>query len=160
MNSYLKKLIQDYKNKGLLIDANLLLLYIVGSFDIELVSRFSRTAKFTIDDFYIVSDFIDLFKLKITTPHILTEVSNLIGNRDELQGLLIIYIKTAEEKFLKSIKIAENNVFSKFGLADTATIETAKDSYLIFTDDKPLYGYLINKGIDAVNFDDLRITLA
>ena len=33
MNDYLLKLIQKYKQKGLLIDTNLILLYIVGSID-------------------------------------------------------------------------------------------------------------------------------
>lgn len=69
MNDYLKRIIQVYSLKGLLIDTNLLLLYIIGSFNIELIGRFKRTAQFTTDDFDIVSDFLSLFVKKITTPH-------------------------------------------------------------------------------------------
>ncbi len=157
MTSYVKKLIQKYKFKGLLTDTNLLLLYLVGSFDIELIRNFKRTSHYSIDDFYIVSDFLKLFERKIVTPHILTEVSDFIDNRRELQILLKTFIeKGLEEKFTKSEIIVQNKEFINFGLADTATMEIAKNSYLIFTDDNPLYGLLLNSDIDAVNLSLLR----
>lgn len=160
MNDYLLKLIQKYRRRGILIDTNIVLLYLVGSLDILLIRNFARTARFTEDDFYKVSKFIEYFDLQITTPHVLTEISDLIGNRQKLQNVLKTYIERTIEIFKESSEVSTNRIFLKFGLADTAIIETAKDSYLIFTDDKPLYGYLINKGIDAVSFDDLRITLS
>ncbi len=156
MNDNLRRLLQKYRKKGLLIDTNLLLLYIVGSFNIELIREFKRTSHFTTDDFYLVSDFLELFDSKITTPHILTEVSNLIGNKPNLCALLKIYISDAEEKTLESIKIVQNNTFINFGLTDTAIIDISKDSYLVITDDKPLYGLLINTAVDAVSLNDLR----
>lgn len=145
MNDYLLKLIQKYKFKGVLIDANILLLYIVGTVDINLIGRFKRTANFSEDDFYRVSKFIDIFDLKITTPHILTEVSDFIGNRILLQSALGIYVQSTEEKFLESKRIAATETFRRHGLADAAISETAKDSHLIVTDDNPLYGYLSTK---------------
>lgn len=157
MNIYVKNLIQKYKFKGLLTDTNLLLLYIVGSLNIELIGNFKRTAHYTIDDFYLVSDFIELFEKKIVTPHILTEVSDFIDNRQELQGLLKIFVeKQSEERYTESKIVVQNKAFTTFGLADTATMEIAKNSYLIFTDDNPLYGFLLNSKIDAVNLDQLR----
>ncbi len=70
MNDYLLKLIQNHKQKGLLVDTNILLLYIIGTVDINLIRNFSRNANFTENDFYNVSKFIDIFDIKITTPHI------------------------------------------------------------------------------------------
>ncbi|MGI8883801.1 MAG: hypothetical protein ACR2IA_06115 [Pyrinomonadaceae bacterium] len=160
MNDYLLKLIQKYKHKGLLVDTNIILLYLVGSLDILLIRDFARTAKFTEDDFYKVHKFIEYFDLQITTPHVLTEISDLIGNRKNLHNALKIYIERTNEVFKKSSEVSENKIFCEFGLADTAIIETAKDSYLIFTDDNPLYGYMINEGIDAVSLDILRISLS
>ncbi len=72
MNNYLLGLIQHYKQKGLLIDTNILLLYIVGAVDINLIRNFGRMAEFAENDFYVVSKFVDYFDIKITTPHILT----------------------------------------------------------------------------------------
>lgn len=102
MNDYLLGLIQHYKQKGLLIDTNILLLYIVGAVDINLIRNFGRTANFAENDFYVVSKFVDYFDIKITTPHILTEVSNLFGNRKNLQAALSKYIELTEENFWKA----------------------------------------------------------
>ena len=157
MNDYLLKLIQKYRQKGLLIDTNIILLYLIGSIDISLIRDFSRTAMFTASDFYKVSKFIDYFDLKITTPHVLTEVSNLIGNKQNLPNLLKTYIEKSKEIYLKSSEVSKNNAFFNFGLADTAITETAKDSYLVLTDDRPLYGFLINAQIDVVNLDQIRM---
>ena len=140
-----------------MIDTNLVLLYIVGSIDILRIREFSRTAMFTANDFYKVSKFIDYFDLKITTPHVLTEVSNLIGNRQNLPTLLQTYIEKSKEIFLESSEVSKRNAFFNFGLADTAITETAKGSYLVLTDDRPLYGFLINSQIDVVSLDLIRM---
>jgi len=157
MNDYLLTLIQKYRQKGVLVDTNLLLLYIVGSFDISLIRDFKRTANFTEDDFERVSKFVDYFDLKITTPHVLTEISDFIDNRQALQSVLKVYIEHSQEVFLESLELSKKETFLKFGLADTSVTYTAKDSYLIFTDDRPLYGFLINSEIDAVNLDQIRM---
>ena len=157
MNDYLLEVIQKYKNKGLLIDTNILLLYIVGSFNPILIRDFKRTANFSEDDFERVSKFIDYFELKITTPHVLTEISDFIDNRQNLQVGLKVYIEGSKEIFLESLELSKKETFLKFGLADTSVTYTAKDSYLIFTDDRPLYGFLTNSGIDAVNLDQIRM---
>ncbi len=156
MNDYLLKLIQKYKRNGVLVDTNILLLYIVGSLDISLIRNFKRTANFSEKDFEIVSKFIDYFDLKITTPHVLTEVSDFIDNRQDLQYVLKVHIENTKEIFLDSLELSKKDTFLKFGLADTSVTYSAKDSYLIFTDDRPLYGFLTNSQVDAVNLDQVR----
>ena len=156
MNNYLLELVQKYRNKGLLIDTNLILLYIVGSFDISLIRHFSRTSAFTESDFERVSKFVDYFNVKITTPHIVTEVSNLIGRRVELKQFLSAFIETSNEVFQESIKICKHDIFFNFGLTDAAIAETAKDSYIVLTDDGRLVDFLIRSKIDAVSLEDIR----
>jgi len=157
MNEYLITLIQKYKQKGLLIDSNILLLYIVGTIDIKRIKDFGRTAVFSENDFYVVSKFVDYFEVKITTPHILTETSNLFGNRKTLHAALITYIELANEIFLESRQIANTKTFLQFGLADAAISETAKDSYLVITDDTELFGYLHNQKVDVINLEQIRM---
>ncbi len=159
MNDYLLRLIQKYRQKGLLVDTNILLLYIVGIVNVELIRNFRRTANFTENDFYIILKFIDYFDIKITTPHILTEVSDLPGNRIDLQIALGKYTQLTEERFLESKQIVETETFLRFRLADAAITETAKDSCLVITDDNPLFGYLINKKIDTISLDQIRMVL-
>lgn len=157
MNEYLITLIQKYKQKGLLIDTNILLLYVVGTIDIKRIKDFGRTAVFSENDFYVVSKFVDYFEVIITTPHILTETSNLFGNRKTLQAALIAYIELANENFLESKQITKTKHFLHFGLADTAINEIAKDSYLVVTDDAKLFGYLQNQKVDVVNLEQIRM---
>lgn len=157
MNEYLINLIGKYKQKGILIDTSILLLYIVGVYDINLVSRFKRTEMFREDNFERVSKFVDCFDLKIATPHILTEVSNFIDNRPDLQAVLKTYIDNSKEIFLESSDLSKRQTFLKFGLADTSVTFTAENKYLILTDDRPLYGFLMNSNIDAVNLDQIRM---
>lgn len=157
MNDYLWELIQKYKQKGLLVDTNIILLYIVGSLDISIIRNFSRTSGFTEDDFERVSGFIEYFDIKITTPHILTEVNDLIGNRTDLQFALRTYLTLSTEIFLESSKVSDNKFFVEFGLADTAIMETANNSYLVFTEDWKFYGLLENSKIDVVNLAQVRM---
>lgn len=140
-----------------LIDTNVVLLYLVGSLDTSLIRNFSRTSMFTENDFEHVSKFVDYFDYKISTPNVLTEVSDLIDNRQDLQIVLKAYIELAQETFIPSKEVCQEPGFIQFGLADMANLITAKDSYLVFTDDRPLFGYLTNLGIDAVNLDQVRM---
>jgi hypothetical protein len=55
MNDYLLSLANKYKKTGILIDANLFLLYLIGSIDSSLISKFKRTSDFSVDDFNKIS---------------------------------------------------------------------------------------------------------
>lgn len=68
-----------YRRAGVLMDTNLLLLYLVGAFDPEEVPRFKRTSQFTPADFALLVRFLELFQRIVTTPHVLTEAGNLAG---------------------------------------------------------------------------------
>ena len=76
---YLINLIGLYKAKGLLIDTNLLLLYFIGTYDPDRIPRFKRTMSFTVDEFLLLDAIFTNFDKVITTPNILTEISNLSG---------------------------------------------------------------------------------
>jgi hypothetical protein len=156
MNDYLSHLVGKYKKKGIFVDSEVLLLFIVGSKDPNLIRKTGCTEKFDENDFILVSEFIEAFDYKITSPHILTEVSDLLGESNDFHTILQIYINLAEEKILTSREIAKSPSFLKFGLADSAIVESSNDAYLIFTADNRFYGYLTTKGIDAVNFDSLK----
>lgn len=160
MNSYLAELIRKYRKKGILLDTNILLLYLVGTFDQRILRTFKRTALFSENDFIILLKLLEVFEVKVTTPHILTEVSNLFGNRYDLNYSLQAYITIVREIFTAGEKIGKNENFVEFGMADTAILEISKDSYLVLTDDKRFYGLLINNRIDAITFDELRIALS
>jgi hypothetical protein len=75
----INQLLGRYKSRGILIDTNLLLLYFVGKYDPRRILSFGRTKSraFTLEDFKLLLVVFDYFDRVITTPNILTEVSNL-----------------------------------------------------------------------------------
>lgn len=123
MNNYLSVLVGKYKKKGVFVDSGILLLFIIGSTNPSLIRHFKRTANFDENDFILVSEFIETFDYKITSPHILTEVSDLLGESNDFHIFLETYINLAEEKFLTSKEIAKSETFLKPGLADSAIID-------------------------------------
>jgi hypothetical protein len=156
MNDYITQMISKYRKLGVIIDTGVLLLYIVGSINPSLIRNYARTASYDENDFIEVSKFTDLFDKKITTPHILTETSDLLKDGYDMHKALKGFICSSEEKFIESREIAECESYTRFGLADSSIIEIARNSHLIFTADNRLYGYLTSMGIDAVSMDDLK----
>lgn len=158
---YFIELIGRYKAKGLLIDTNLLLLYFIGTYDPDRIPRFKRTMGFTVDEFHLLDAIFTNFDKVITTPNILTEVSNLSG---QLSSDLRTYfysdfakrIPKLDEQYISSAKISSSAHFNKFGLTDSGIVDTVKGNYLVLTSDLNLFGYLQNLGIDAINFNHIR----
>ena len=133
MNTYVLDVIQKYKNKGILIDTNIALVYIVGTIDVSEIRKQGRTSNYNEEDFSRISKFIEHFPKKATTPHVLTELSNLLPNRPELLRALAGFIERAVEIFEDSISLTKTQSFFEIGLADTAILKATKGLYLVLT---------------------------
>ena len=158
---YFEELLHRYQSKGLLLDANLLLVYFVGSYDPYRVPKFKRTKTFTVEDFYTLLAVFRFFSRVVTTPNILTEVSNLSNQLPE--DIKPLYysefakqIDLIEEQYTASSKISGLEHFKKFGLTDSGIIDLVKNKYLVLTDDLRLASYLQNVGTDVLNFNNIR----
>jgi hypothetical protein len=161
MNDEIQRLVVRYSRRGILIDTNILLLYFVGSFDLDLISSFKRTLQFTVEDYNTLLLLLQLFDRLITTPNILTEVSNLSGQLGEPAKTLYFYtfarkITLMEEHYIDSREAATQEEFIKIGLTGASIFRLPKDQYLILTDDFRLSQYLQHKGIDVINFNHIR----
>jgi len=154
--------VRQMASRGLLVDTNLFLLYGVGLFDKNLITQFKRTNKYTIEDFELVSGIASQSARLITTPHILTEVSNLaLGRpRDRRQGFLetfVSLIQRTHELHVEKDVIVTTSAFRSYGITDAGVVELAqRERYLVFTDDFPLAGYLQNRKLPVLNFNHLR----
>lgn len=95
--------------------------------------------------------------VKVTTPHVLTEASNLLKDRAGLHIALRKYVELSEEKYINSEHLSKAKTFPGFGLADTAINEAAKGLYLVITNDGKLFGYLESQKADVVNLDQIRM---
>jgi len=153
--------IKKYHQQGILIDTNLLLLYVVGVWNQQQITRFKRTKIFTKEDYRLLSNFLSHFKRVITTPNILTEVSNLAGQLAESLKTTFFpvfanKISVLDERYLSSSHIARSQEFYRFGLTDTVIQTLARNTYLVITEDFRLAQYLQHKDIDTINFNHLR----
>lgn len=147
--------------KKLLIDSNLLLLLVVGWNDRARISKFKRTAQFTIEDFECLIDFVKQFRGIVTTPSILTEVSNLLGQlphevRRSFYEQFARDLKGLHEHHTPSQQLCGEKGFPRFGLTDTAIRRAAPLKCTVLTDDLRLYQYLGNLHVDVINFNHVR----
>ncbi len=160
MNTF-DQLINKHRADGLLIDTNLLLLYLVGRTNKNRILTFKRTQRYTIEDFELVELLIAQFATLITTPHVLTELSNLgTLQGTELSRLRILFKETVEhtqEFYDESRHIVSDAAFNRLGLADAAITTLCRRSMLVLTDDLPLYLGLTQRGVDVINFNHIRI---
>jgi hypothetical protein len=137
------------------------MLYFVGEFDREQIPKLRRTKKFIITDYLLIKAFFDLFAVKVTTPNILTEVSNLSGDipynfRNEFFCRLRANFALLDEHYITSNIAVDSQTFTKFGLTDSIIAKLAPQQYLVVTDDFPLSNYLNSIRVDAINFNHLR----
>ena len=151
-----------YKTRGILVDSSLLTVYLVGTFDRRsLVNCRAIKSSFTEPEFRLLSGIIRQFDIIVTTPHVLTEVSNLAGKlpsalHARFRTFFAGMIKQLAEQNISAIAIASAPGFVRFGIADTAIRLIAPGRYLVLTEEVALYADLSAKGVDVVNFSHVR----
>lgn len=144
-----------------MIDANLLVLWIVGQVSLKEIPRFRRTRKYTETDFYILSHYLGNFRDVIITPNIATEASNLIGALygdylSRARYILAAGLQVWKELYIKSSIASEEPEFRRLGLTDAAILLSTRNDTEVVTDDFDLYRSLINRRIPVTNFTHLR----
>lgn len=162
---HVEALVAKYCARGVLVDTNLLLLYCIGSHNRGLIPGFKRTARYTQGDFVILDRFLASFSRIITTPNILTEVSNLSGG---LTGDVLLRfrsdfrnrIELLDESYCSSRAASADRHFARLGLTDAAIVTACKENHLVLTDDFPLAQVLQSRGVDVVNFNYIRVWAA
>src|SRR6516225_483512 len=117
--------LQRLRSSELLVDANLLVLFFVGARRPDLIPAFGRTRRYTRADFELLGEFLAQFKRMRTTPHVLTEVSNLIGQfseplRSEMRRWLSTVVANWTETLTASKTIVADPDFPRVGLTDAA----------------------------------------
>ncbi len=154
-------LLEAEGQRRLLVDSNLLVLYIVGSVNIKRITGFKRTAKYLPADYRLLTDVMGQFHEICTVPQVMTEVSNLtdMDGREKVlarAALRQIIARTVESPVPSGVA-AEHALFLPLGIADAAIASAAKEmDCLVLTDDLPLYVRLIASGLPAINYTHLR----
>jgi predicted nucleic acid-binding protein len=147
--------------KRLLIDTNLLVLYVVGTVNANRVSQFKRTQAYTVADYQLLYGVMQEFAEIWTVPQVMAEVSNLTdlsGHEYELaRGVLRRSILEIVESQVSSRVAAGHALFAPLGITDAAIASAAKETgCAVLTDDLELFLRLLAADVQAFNFTHLR----
>jgi hypothetical protein len=159
---YLPDLIRRFRKKGVLVDTNLMLCYVIGHIDPERIPTFKRTQQYLPNDFYLLKKLLGFFSCVVTTPNILTEVENLgrsFANNDEDRALASTFSQifgAITERYVPTKQIVDNITHQRFGITDAATILLADEDFLVITDDLRLYQKIIGLNKPAININHIR----
>ena len=141
------------------IDANLLVLLVVGSVDRRQVGAHRRARRFAPEDYDRLLKVIGALERVLVTPNTLTEASNLLESRSDRRSdrrfldRLRLVIEGSEEIVVTSAKAARNAAFPRLGLTDAALLEAVSEEKPLITTDLDLYIAALSKGKNvAFNF--------
>ena len=144
----------------------MLLVFLSGLLGARVFKSFKRVSKYEFSDYELLVRLLGSFSVLLTTPHILTEVSNLADGltgsykRDwdvnfaalvRSEGMRI----GVRERWTSAVELSEMPEFLPFGIADTAITRLSSEA-LVVTEDYRLSGVLRSRDIAVLNFGDLR----
>jgi predicted nucleic acid-binding protein len=146
---------------GLLVDTNLLVLYVVGTVNRDRIETFKRTRQYTKTDYDLLVQLLGEFEHLYTVAHVLAEVSNLTdlqgAERPRARLVLKETISVLNEAGMSSTRAAEDRLYQDFGLVDAAIGAVARaHNCAVLTDDLDLYALLYRDNVKVLNFTYLR----
>jgi hypothetical protein len=154
-------LLRRFRGKPVILDANVLLLYWCASFDSGLVRTFKRLNSFSGEDIELLHRTLKHFSAVSTTPHVLTEVSNLANSlpqwrKEDWADHFARQVGIVEENWSSAKTIVQNSAIF-LGLTDAALCMLAS-THVILTVDFPLSNLLESRKLNVLNFNHLRVS--
>ena len=141
----------------IVLDANLLLLLIVGMAGRDYISIHRRLRAYTAADFILLTQLLAAAPKIIVTPNTLTETSNLAGQIGEPARSRIYQMFRAlvagdgvEEVYSASKLAVARTEFERLGLTDSCLLNVTTATYLLLTVDLDLYLAAQRRGLKAL----------
>lgn len=147
---------------GILLDTNILLVYLVGLTDKQWIPHFKRTNSYTPDDFDIIDRVVKQSAKIIVTLQILAELGNLWPSPEHTRArrffsALLDLLKPARECLIGKEELLPNEMLPSFGFTDLSIVEAAKKmKCVIVTCDFRLVRFCEGDGCMVINFQHLR----
>ena len=148
--------ISGRSQRNLLLDTNLLLLLMFKILQRD-PAKDTRLAKYSVLDLVIIEKIVSGFEALVTTPNILSEVSNLIrkNSYEEFQWLSSFILKN-EERVVISKSVVSDQMFIQLGLTDIGFREDVFHDCYVVTDDQALARYLLSLDKKVINYTDFK----
>ena len=154
-------LINKHRGKGVFVDTNLFVLLLVGTVNAKRIREFKRTQDFTIEDFRTLRALVEWFGSPlVTTPHVLSQVSDLTDLSGHEAAIIRQLFKTTvedvKETYDAAKHLAQHPLFERFGLGDASVAAVCERQVVVLTTDVQLQVALGSLGLDAINFNHVR----
>jgi hypothetical protein len=157
--------LQRHRDDGILLDTNVLLLWLIAQFKPDLIGG-KRLEKYTDGDAQLLSDFVRQFQRVLTTHHILTETSNLAAQAltgrlkaeffERLYPLFCLQSAPEFHTCQTDAKTVDGVTFIRLGFTDANITAIVHAERLLLTDDLDLHLAACAKGADSINFTHMR----
>ena len=150
------------RDRGILLDTNLLILYLVGLTNRNRIGRYKRTQCYSEEDFDRLVRLLSLADVFFTTPHVLTQVSDLVKlDSPEFELFLQLFgrwVGDTSEHMTAAVELVGHPMFPRVGLADAGIGTVAEQGTVVVTDDFDLYLALAERELPVINFNHLRFS--
>ncbi|RAU21552.1 hypothetical protein CU669_12730 [Paramagnetospirillum kuznetsovii] len=148
-------------SRALILDSNLLLLYVVGATSRSYINKHKRLRAYSPEAFDLLCEFIKAASSVMLTPNTLTETSNLIDHigepaRSRIWAFFRQLLSARDEMYLASRMAAERDEFVRLGLTDSILLCLASTSNILLTVDAALYEAAARSGYKVENFNHHR----
>ena len=147
---------------GVILDTNVFLVFLVGSWNPTEIPKSKRTSAYTAEDYELLLAIVTKVGKLVTTPHILTEVCNLADTLNRKYNYALYQqladIQTsfyAYERRQEATRLMANPLFKSFGIADTSLIDASK-CHLVVTDEAACHNVISKAGGRVINLNHLR----
>ena len=147
--------------KTIALDANLLVLLVVGLAEPRYIQVHKRLKAFTFDDFKLLTKMIAASAGMAVTPNALSEASNLLRQINEpaksrIGMALRRLIQNTNEIYVASVDASSRREFLRIGLSDSALLEVNKNDIVVLSVDLSRCLAAQAAGYTVVNFNHLR----
>ncbi len=160
---------------GLVLDANMLIVYIVGHAAPEKIQQLDITSGYDYKDYKMIKYYIErsLNKTIITTPYIVSEVVHLLGiepNRQKRGKSLnkpeafdkTLAVLTFSKEFTETNvkKMADKyglDAILRFGIPDISLVEAVDNKAAFLSSDGPLCDEMTSKNLPALHYSRARV---
>lgn len=147
----------------LVIDTNLLVLYVVGTAGRNLITKHKKLAAYLPEDYDALLRIIDRAAVVLVTPNTLTETSNLATYiaepaRTDILSVLRAVVRSSEEVYVSGKDACERTEYIRLGLTDAALLHALGSRRTLLTVDLDLHLAALSAGQATINFNEVRDT--
>ena len=148
---------------GVVIDANLLCLLVVGATGPAAIHSHARLRAFGFDDYANLLDIFDRVGQPVLCPQVLAETSNLVSYRQAPRQIAIFrqslarFVELFDEMTIEARRVIADVSFETLGITDAVLLLlSAERKYRLLSDDLQLCLAAERRGVSALNYNYVR----